>query len=192
MQMDSTPTPRRQRPRGIYAFLMRMKPVAMILIAVGLRVWAWVLRRVRLLPAVSAWLEKMAGRAARRNMRLPEPRAALGGDEHTVAEDVEFKSSDNKHVLRATLFSPRAATMRGRGEGEAATVLPVVIVRTPYGRWKLDGLGRAFAEQGMRCLCCDARGRFASGGQFFPVANEVADGGAGKRNHANRPMLCGA
>ena len=35
---------------------------------------------------------------------------------------------------------------------------------------------RCFAERGFTCLLQDTRGRFGSGGDFFPVKNEIVDG----------------
>ena len=50
-------------------------------------------------------------------------------------------------------------------------------VRTPYGR---DGnsknIAKAFALKNYFVLIQDTRGRFGSGGHFFPVAHEIEDG----------------
>jgi len=75
--------------------------------------------------------------------------------------------------LKGTLFLPANASETNR--------VPVICVRTPYDRRNpMLGLNwaRIFAERGFACLVQDTRGRFGSGGDFFPVANEVTDGGA--------------
>ena len=59
--------------------------------------------------------------------------------------------------------------------------LPAVVVRTPYNRrtpatrsLQVNALG--LAEAGYAVVIQDARGRFASGGDFEPFVNEQADG----------------
>ncbi len=57
---------------------------------------------------------------------------------------------------------------------------PAVLVRQPYGRRTPDmgfaEVGRFFASKGYACVVQDVRGKFSSGGEFDPGANEVEDG----------------
>jgi len=57
---------------------------------------------------------------------------------------------------------------------------PTILVRSPYGRSGFYGLiaGRLFAERGYHVLIQSCRGTFGSGGEFYPVRNEAADGRA--------------
>lgn len=71
------------------------------------------------------------------------------------------------HTLRATLVRPRGV----------AGALPVVLLRTPYGRRAEFGQ-TVLAEQGFAVLVQDTRGRFGSDGQFVPVQTEIEDGAA--------------
>ncbi|GAC1482005.1 MAG: CocE/NonD family hydrolase [Candidatus Dormibacteria bacterium] len=57
---------------------------------------------------------------------------------------------------------------------------PPILVRSPYGRSGVFGLvaARLFAERGYHVLIQSCRGTFGSGGEFYPVRNEAADGRA--------------
>ncbi|TYB47282.1 CocE/NonD family hydrolase [Nonomuraea sp. PA05] len=70
-------------------------------------------------------------------------------------------------VLRADRYRPR-------GSGP----LPVVLMRTPYGKHKLDakGTARILARRGMQVVVQDARGTFGSGGRFSAFHQEKEDG----------------
>jgi len=154
--------------------LLRLIPqLALICWVHAARLLACVLRPWWL--TLSDGVARSGRRAARALWRLPSPapRPGLlaGGDELTVARDVVFEcGGGGGTALHATLHSPASAA--------ANAVLPVIVVRTAYDRRNLAGLGCTFAEQGFRVLACDARGRFDSGGEFFPVAHELEDGGA--------------
>jgi len=93
-------------------------------------------------------------------------------DARVVIKDIQTPTVQNL-LLQGTLFLPRGA--------DAANKVPCVLIRTPYDR-RNPMLGknfcRIFAERGFAALVQDTRGRFGSGGDFFPVANEVVDGGA--------------
>ena len=65
--------------------------------------------------------------------------------------------------LATTVFLPRR-------EGR----YPTVLVRTAYNRIGFDGTG--FTEGGMAFVSQDCRGRYGSGGQFYPFFNEPNDG----------------
>jgi putative CocE/NonD family hydrolase len=60
--------------------------------------------------------------------------------------------------------------------GEEA--VPVVLVRTPYGRRSFAIFGRVFAERGYQALIQSVRGTFGSGGRFDAFRDEEADGRA--------------
>ena len=70
-------------------------------------------------------------------------------------------------VLRADRYAPR---------GSAG--LPVVLIRSPYGRKGLlaEMWARPFAERGFQALIQSVRGTFGSGGRFDPYHHERADG----------------
>jgi uncharacterized protein len=55
---------------------------------------------------------------------------------------------------------------------------PTILVRSPYGRAGIRGLlsGRLVAERGYHVLVQSCRGTFGSGGEFYAVRNEAADG----------------
>jgi putative CocE/NonD family hydrolase len=60
---------------------------------------------------------------------------------------------------------------------DAGRPLPTILVRTPYGKGAaFRPYYRAFAEEGYAVVIQDVRGRFASGGWFDPLRQEVADG----------------
>ena len=56
--------------------------------------------------------------------------------------------------------------------------LPVVLIRSPYGRAGLAGaiFGAAIARQGFQVFIQSTRGTFGSGGEFRPFLHEQADG----------------
>lgn len=92
-----------------------------------------------------------------------------------LADDVELHGTlylPTDPQLHCKDMSPSAADL-----GEGARRFPSILVRTPYGR---DNLGpswaRIFAQHGYACLVQDTRGRFGSGGDFFPVKHEKEDG----------------
>jgi uncharacterized protein len=60
---------------------------------------------------------------------------------------------------------------------EAEGRYPTILVRTPYDRHG-EGLikGARFAKRGYAVVVQDVRGRFASGGEFSPLIQEVQDG----------------
>jgi len=58
---------------------------------------------------------------------------------------------------------------------------PVVLVRTPYGKGQQLVLGRdrmaqLMAQRGYIFIIQDVRGRYGSGGEFYPFVNDGADG----------------
>jgi hypothetical protein len=66
-----------------------------------------------------------------------------------------------------------ADVYRPEGEGE----FPTVLARTPYNRLSEGALkGGWYAKRGYAFVAQDVRGRFASGGEWFPFVNETRDG----------------
>ena len=68
-------------------------------------------------------------------------------------------------VLRADVFRPR-------GEGK----YPVIVFRTPYNRVTMQATGCRVAARGYIAVIQDVRGRFASGGAWYPMSTEGQDG----------------
>jgi putative CocE/NonD family hydrolase len=57
-----------------------------------------------------------------------------------------------------------------------ARELPVVLLRSPYGRRTLGPVARLMAERGYQVVIQSVRGTFGSGGTWEPFRNERADG----------------
>lgn len=68
--------------------------------------------------------------------------------------------------LAADVYLPR---------GDAGR-LPVLVARTPYNRQGLRGEAEVYARHGYAVVAQDVRGRFDSGGDFYPFVNEGPDG----------------
>jgi putative CocE/NonD family hydrolase len=84
-----------------------------------------------------------------------------------VERDLRIPMPDGVELL-ADRWTPRSG-----GEG-----LPVALVRNPYGRRGVFGLGfaRPLAERGYQVLMQSTRGTFGSGGHFDPMRQEREDG----------------
>ena len=58
--------------------------------------------------------------------------------------------------------------------------LPVILIRAPYDKRQAENIGYAhpswYARQGYMVVSQDTRGRYASGGEWYPFLNETADG----------------
>jgi putative CocE/NonD family hydrolase len=68
-------------------------------------------------------------------------------------------------VLRADVYRPA-------GDGP----FPVLLTRTPYNRAGEVGQAAELAAHGYIVVCQDTRGRYESGGAFYPFLNEGRDG----------------
>ena len=53
---------------------------------------------------------------------------------------------------------------------------PVVLVRTPYNKGVEQWVGKAFGMFGIATVIQDCRGKYKSGGEFYPFINERDDG----------------
>jgi len=69
-------------------------------------------------------------------------------------------------LLATDLYRPRNASTR----------VPLILIRTPYNKETMAGLGERFATRGYAVALQDVRGRFASQGIFEPYMHEAADG----------------
>lgn len=56
--------------------------------------------------------------------------------------------------------------------------LPVVLMRTPYGRRSFDVFAQIFAERGYQAIVQSTRGTFGSGGEFRAFLDDESDGRA--------------
>jgi putative CocE/NonD family hydrolase len=94
-------------------------------------------------------------------------RAKLSKPEHAfaVTRGVEVPMRDGVKLV--------ADVYRPQGEGK----FPTILARTPYGRASEGTLqGGRYAKRGYVFVAQDVRGRFASGGDWFPFVNETRDG----------------
>ncbi len=107
-------------------------------------------------------LSRIAGRAIDRAMGLSGPSAQF-----TTQRDVGVPMPDGV-VLLGDLYRPAA------GSGP----LPVVLIRSPYGRVGLAGtiFAAPLARRGFQVFIQSTRGTFGSGGEFRPFLHEKADG----------------
>jgi putative CocE/NonD family hydrolase len=95
--------------------------------------------------------------------------AHLPPAEHTEVEvehDLPMTTADG-----AVLLADRLCPV-----GVEATTLPVVLLRSPYGRRQLGPIGRLIAERGYQVVIQSCRGSFGSQGTWEPFRNEAADG----------------
>lgn len=53
---------------------------------------------------------------------------------------------------------------------------PAILVRTPYNKEAEKWMGKAFGLFGIAVVIQDVRGKFKSGGEYYPFVNERADG----------------
>jgi putative CocE/NonD family hydrolase len=83
----------------------------------------------------------------------------------SVRRDIEIVMRDG--------ITLRADRYRASGNGTE----PIVLMRSPYGRGSIWGLGaRLFAERGFQVLVQSCRGTGGSGGEFDAYRHEVEDG----------------
>jgi uncharacterized protein len=107
-------------------------------------------------------LSRLTGRVLDRAMGLPGPAVPF-----TLAPDLGVPMPDGV-VLLGDFYRPAAA----------AGPLPVVLIRTPYGRAGLAGsvFAGPVARRGFQVFVQSTRGTFGSGGEFRPFLHEKADG----------------
>ncbi|MCB1104104.1 MAG: CocE/NonD family hydrolase [Opitutaceae bacterium] len=91
--------------------------------------------------------------------------AAHGADHGVIFEsNVPMKTRDGV-TLVADIYRPAA-------EGQ----FPVILTRTPYDKYTNLGMGLAVAQRGYVGIIQDVRGRYRSGGEWYPFKHEAADG----------------
>ena len=93
----------------------------------------------------------------------PAPAAAPPRHEVAIEAGVPVKMRDGV-TLVADVYRPKTP---GR--------FPVLLKRTPYDRRETD-TGTALASRGYIVILQDTRGRFDSGGEFYPFLHESEDG----------------
>src|SRR5215208_6736690 len=84
--------------------------------------------------------------------------------EVSVENGVRVKMRDGV-TLAADLYRPK-------GEGK----FPVLVERTPYNRKGDFAMAHELASHGYVVVLQDTRGRFDSGGEFYPFRHEAEDG----------------
>jgi hypothetical protein len=89
---------------------------------------------------------------------------ASAGAAIAVEHNIAVKMRDGV-ILRADIYRPGA-------EGK----YPVILHRTPYNRTLAANFGQRGAEAGFVVVLQDVRGRYASGGEWYPLASEFEDG----------------
>jgi uncharacterized protein len=106
---------------------------------------------------------KLTSHLLQRLMKLDPPQTR----DVVVEHDLRVPMSDGVELL-ADRWAPRS-----RRDG-----LPTALVRSPYGRRGLIGVGVAqpLAERGYQVLIQSTRGTFGSGGVFDPMRQEREDG----------------
>lgn len=107
-------------------------------------------------------LARLVGLAVDRAMGMPWPGVPV-----VIRRDVGVPMPDGV-VLLGDHYRPARATGS----------LPVVLIRSPYGRAGLAGavFGAPIARQGFQVFIQSTRGTFGSGGQFRPFLYERVDG----------------
>ncbi|KAH9257845.1 hypothetical protein BASA81_003864 [Batrachochytrium salamandrivorans] len=122
--------------------------------------------RIKLLRKLELGLHRVSRDLNAKAMQLPP----VTHHELEYLETLIAVPDDPSILLTGTVYLPKHRTGK----------VPAVLIRTPYGRNSpLLGarFASVFAERGYACLMQDTRGRFGSGGDFFPIVHEVNDGG---------------
>lgn len=119
-------------------------------------------------------LSRLVGRLCR--LRPPEY------DDVLVERDLAVTADDGE-VLLADRWAPAGVDPAG---------VPIVLLRSPYGRRTLDLVARLLAERGYQVVIQSVRGTFGSGGRWSPFRHERADGHATLRWLERQPWWSGA
>lgn len=83
----------------------------------------------------------------------------------TETLDIPVRMRDGVDLL-TDLYQPKGATG-----------LPVLLIRTPYGRRQVGGLvERGFSQRGYQVVSQSCRGTFGSGGEYLPFQSDTEDG----------------
>jgi uncharacterized protein len=110
---------------------------------------------------VRSRIRQYAGRAVSTLLKLP-PHTT----EYTVHRGLRVPMRDGVHLI-ADHYEPTTTEPAG-----------TLLVRCPYGRgWPFSLLfARVYATRGYHVVVQSVRGTFGSGGEFTPMAHEIADG----------------
>lgn len=120
-----------------------------------------------------------ASRALGRLARLPPAHTQEVG----VERDLAMRADDGEILLADHWFPANGAPLDR---------LPVVLVRSPYGRRQLGFAARLFAERGYQVVVQSCRGTFGSGGEWEPFHHERADGRRTLEWMAEQPWWSGS
>src|SRR5690348_12060049 len=82
----------------------------------------------------------------------------------TIEQDVRVKMRDGV-TLSADIYRPVSDEK-----------FPVLLERTPYNRTDEAAMANELASHGYVVVLQDTRGRYASGGEFYPFRDESFDG----------------
>lgn len=100
---------------------------------------------------------------------LPEKGIRKGTYQVKIERSLGFKTADDI-VLAATVYHPKGILKS-----------PTILVRIPFSRTfmntlRSDIIGRYWASRGYTVVIQGTRGRYQSGGEFYPLINERQDG----------------
>jgi putative CocE/NonD family hydrolase len=95
--------------------------------------------------------------------------AAPNNSGYTVEQNVMVTMKDGTR-LATDIYRP------AKGSLPLPDKFPAIVYRTPYNKNSLHNDGIFFAQHGYVVVAQDCRGRFASGGEFYPFLNEGQDG----------------
>lgn len=87
-----------------------------------------------------------------------------GGEATSRFQEVDISMSDGT-ILSTDVYLPRTKKK-----------CPTVLVRTPYNKYAEKWMGKAFGLFKIAVVVQDCRGRYKSGGEFYPFINERDDG----------------
>ena len=92
------------------------------------------------------------------------------GDEPSKVDNKKGRIEINLPMTDGVLLSTEIFLPGKKGK------VPAVLVRTPYGKSSDEWMGKAFKLFGIAVVLQDVRGKYKSGGEFYPFMNERADG----------------
>lgn len=89
---------------------------------------------------------------------------SVAQNDKIVQQTIKLPLSDGIH-LSTEIFQPDST---GR--------YPVILIRTPYGKYQMGDYGNYFARHGYVTVVQDVRGKFDSEGEYAPFLDEKKDG----------------
>lgn len=88
----------------------------------------------------------------------------LSADEPIILKNQPVELSDGI-ILKADVYLP-----------DSTNSYPVILMRTPYGKFQREKDGRMWAGKNYVAVIQDTRGKWESEGEFYPFFNELNDG----------------